>query len=120
MRKPTVICGGQDKHLSFAPLAEALCAGAAAVILTGEAREQIRTALYACPDFSPTALPVRVIPDWDEAMETACREAIPGDTVLLSPACTSFDAFRNFAERGERFRTIVRQVTGTGTGKANL
>ena len=116
VRKPTVICGGQDKHLSFAPLAEALCAGAAAVILTGEAREQIRTALYACPDFSPAALPVRVIPDWDEAMETACREAIPGDTVLLSPACTSFDAFRNFAERGERFRTIVRQVTGTGTG----
>lgn len=120
VRKPTVICGGQDKHLSFAPLAEALCAGAAAVILTGEAREQIRTALYVCPDFSPTALPVRVIPDWDEAMETACREAIPGDTVLLSPACTSFDAFRNFAERGERFRTIVRQVTGTGTGKGNL
>ncbi len=61
-----------------------------------------------------------MIPDWDEAMETACREAIPGDTVLLSPACTSFDAFRNFAERGERFRTIVRQVTGTGTGKGNL
>ncbi len=117
MRKPTVICGGQDKHLSFAPLASALCNGAAAVVLTGEAREQIRAALYACPDFDPAMLPVRVIPDWDEAMETACREAAPGDTVLLSPACTSFDAFRNFSERGERFRAIVRRVTG-GEGQA--
>ena len=109
--KPTVICGGQDKHLSFAPLAEALCREAASVILTGEAREQIRAALEACPIFDPTRLPVRVIPDWNEAMETACREAVPGDTVLLSPACTSFDAFHNFAERGERFRKIVHRVT---------
>lgn len=113
MNKPTVICGGQDKHLSFAPLAEALCREASSVILTGEAREQIRVALEDCPIFDPASLPVRVIPDWNEAMETACREAVPGDTVLLSPACTSFDAFRNFAERGERFREIVRRVTDT-------
>ena len=113
VNKPTVICGGQDKHLSFAPLAEALCREASSVILTGEAREQIRVALETCPIFDPKSLPVQVIPDWSEAMETACREAVPGDTVLLSPACTSFDAFHNFAERGERFREIVRRVMDT-------
>jgi len=48
-----------------------------------------------------------VIPDYREAMEAACRMATDGDTVLLSPACTSFDAFKNFEERGEAFRRIV-------------
>ena len=104
---PIVICGGQDKHVPFDPLAAALCRGAKVVILTGEARDQIMAALYACPDFDPARLPVTVIPDWTDAMRTACRMALPGDTVLLSPACTSFDAFRNFEERGERFREIV-------------
>lgn len=51
-----------------------------------------------------------IIPDYREAMETACRRATDGDTVLLSPACTSFDAFKNFAERGEVFRQIVKDL----------
>ena len=104
---PIVICGGQDKHVPFDPLAAALCRTAKAVILTGEARGQIMAALTACPNYDPARLPVTVIPDWTEAMTAACRMASPGDTVLLSPACTSFDAFRNFEERGERFREIV-------------
>ena len=109
-RDPIVICGGQDKHLPFEPLAEALCRLASAVILTGEAREQIRVALEACPLYDPQRLPVTVIPDYREAMAFACRVAQSGDTVLLSPACTSFDAFRNFEERGEIFREIAREV----------
>ena len=109
-RDPIVICGGQDKHLPFEPLAEALCRLASAVILTGEAREQIRVALEACPLYDPQRLPVTVIPDYREAMASACRVAQSGDTVLLSPACTSFDAFRNFEERGEIFREIAREV----------
>ncbi len=109
-RDPIVICGGQDKHLPFEPLAEALCRLASAVILTGEAREQIRAALAACSFYDPERLPVTIIPDYREAMVFACRMARPGDTVLLSPACTSFDAFRNFEERGEVFRTIAREA----------
>ena len=109
-RAPIVICGGQDKHVPFDPLAKGLCAMAASVILTGEARGQILDALNACPDYDPKALPVTVIPDYREAMETACRQASDGDTILLSPACTSFDAFKNFAERGEVFRGIVKDL----------
>ena len=109
-KAPIVICGGQDKHVPFDPLAKGLCAMASAVILTGEARGQILDALNACPDYDPKTLPVTIVPDYREAMETTCRAARDGDTVLLSPACTSFDAFKNFAERGEVFRRIVKDL----------
>ena len=108
-RAPIVICGGQDKHVPFDPLAEALCRMAYRVVLTGQARDQILAALLACPAYDPEKLPVTVIPDYREAMEAACRMAERGDTVLLSPACTSFDAFKNFEERGEVFRRIVTE-----------
>ena len=108
--KPIVICGGQDKHVPFDPLAAALCRQAKAVILTGEARDQILSALERCRDYDAQRLPVTVIPDWTEAMTSACRLAVPGDVVLLSPACTSFDAFKNFEARGECFRTIVNSL----------
>ncbi len=107
-RDPLVICGGQDKHVPFDPLAEGLCQMASRVILTGEARDQIMDALLRCPLYNPEKLPVTVIPDYREAMTVACKTAERGDTVLLSPACTSFDAFKNFEERGEAFREIVR------------
>jgi UDP-N-acetylmuramoylalanine--D-glutamate ligase len=109
-RAPIVICGGQDKHVPFDPLAEALCRLASHVVLTGQARDQIWNALQACPAFDPETLPVTVIPDYREAMRAACLLAKDGDTVLLSPACTSFDAFKNFEERGEVFRRIVTEI----------
>ena len=109
-RDPIVICGGQDKHVPFDPVATALCHLAYKVVLTGEARGQILDALKACPDYNPETLPVTVIPDYREAMKAACDMAEDGDTVLLSPACTSFDAFKNFEERGEVFRKIVMEL----------
>jgi UDP-N-acetylmuramoylalanine--D-glutamate ligase len=109
-RSPIVICGGQDKHIPFAPLAAGLCRMASRVVVTGEARGQIMDALCAYPDFDPEKLPVTVIPDYREAMKYACETATDGDTVLLSPACTSFDAFKNFEERGEVFKAIVREL----------
>ena len=109
-RDPIVICGGQDKHVPFDPLAAALCEKASRVVLTGEARGQILAALEACPAYDPAALLVTVIPDYREAMKAACEMARDGDTVLLSPACTSFDAFKNFEERGEVFREIVMKL----------
>ena len=111
-RPPIVICGGRDKNTDFAPLAEALCRSVSAVVITGEAREKILAALNACPAYDPDRLPVTVIPDYREAMRSACEMAKEGDTVLLSPACTSFDVFRNFEERGEVFRTIVQAHVG--------
>lgn len=100
---PIVICGGRDKHVPFDGLAQALGARARAVVLTGEAAEQIYEAL----ERARVTVPVYREPEFDRAVALAASLAKPGDTVLLSPACTSFDAFRNFEERGERFRTLV-------------
>ena len=106
-RDPIVIVGGRGKGVPFDTLADALCRMASAVVLTGETREAVMAALSACPLYDPDSLPVTVIPDYREAMVAACQMATAGDTLLLSPAATSFDAFRNFEERGEVFRKIV-------------
>ena len=103
---PIVICGGADKGVSFLPLAEALCQRAKAVVLTGACRDKILAAFDEL-DGSYIRPEIFVCPDFTEAVEKAREIASTGDTVLLSPACTSFDAFRNFEERGNTFRKIV-------------
>lgn len=105
-----VICGGYDKHIPFAPLADALCARARAVVLTGATALAIQRALDECPDFDPTRLTVVHSPDFTDAVRTASALANEGDAVLLSPACASFDAFPNFAVRGETFCRIVNEL----------
>ena len=107
--RPIIICGGRDKKIPFDTLADALCQYAKSVVLTGEARGQIWDALMVCPDFDPERLPVTVVPEFEKAVKTACGLASEGDVVLLSPACTSFDAFRHFDERGDAFKKIVNE-----------
>ncbi|MDY5941182.1 MAG: UDP-N-acetylmuramoyl-L-alanine--D-glutamate ligase [Eubacteriales bacterium] len=106
-----VICGGSDKHIPFAPLALTLCRGARCVVLTGEAGPKIDAALAACPETEPSGLKILREPDFDSAVRLAAAEARPGERVLLSPACASFDAFPNFAVRGDRFRKLVCELS---------
>lgn len=106
-RPPVVICGGRDKHVPFDAMADALCQKAVGVVLTGEAAGQIYEAILNSPHYRPETLPILRVPDFDEAVRTAAQMARSGEAVLLSPGCTSFDAFSNFEERGERFRTVV-------------
>jgi len=105
--RPIVICGGYDKHIPFEPLAEALCDRAKGVVLTGATAESIYGALQKCERFDPTRLPVVMAGNFTDAVLRARDMAGEGDTVLLSPACASFDAFKNFEERGNTFRRIV-------------
>lgn len=104
--KPIVICGGRDKHVPFDDLARALNDRAKAVVLTGEAAGLIGAALETVG----ATVPVYTEAEFDRAVRRAAELAAAGDTVLLSPACTSFDAFRNFEERGERFRRLVKEL----------
>ena len=102
--KPILICGGRDKHVPFDELAAKIINKAKALVLTGEAKDQIYTAMQnaGCKDFD-----IIVKDDFTEAVTAARNVAKSGDIVLLSPACTSFDAFKNFEERGKKFKEIV-------------
>ena len=105
-KKPVLICGGRDKHVPFDGLAKAILTDAKALVLTGEAKDQILTAVKNAEGYAP-AFPILVRENFADAVEAARSLAAPGDIVLLSPACTSFDAFKNFEERGKTFKSIV-------------
>ena len=106
-----VICGGAAKGLTFELLAEALCRRAKAVVLTGATALDIERALYECELFADSGLKIYKNSDFRGAVETARDIAACGDTVLLSPACTSFDAFKNFEQRGNVYKDIVNSFT---------
>ena len=108
--KVIIICGGYDKHIPFAPLATSLCAHAKKVVLTGNTAGKIKEAIYACPDFYEGLLEIIERLDFTDAVLAAAGSAESGDTVILSPACASFDAFKNFEERGEKFREIINSL----------
>ncbi len=108
--KVIVICGGYDKNIPFAPLAETLCKRAKAVVLTGATSGKILDAIRSCPSYAEGKPRVFEEPDFTDAVLTAAGIAERGDTVVLSPACASFDAFRNFEERGDRFKEIVSSL----------
>ncbi|MFO7571637.1 MAG: UDP-N-acetylmuramoyl-L-alanine--D-glutamate ligase [Gaiellaceae bacterium] len=98
-----VILGGRGKDEPYAPLAEALGPDDIAYLI-GEATDEIATALSAAGCAYVPAV------DLAEAVLAAARDARAGDVVLLSPACASFDQFRDFEERGDVFRRLVEDV----------
>ena len=95
-----VILGGRGKHESYAPLAAAFRSGDHAYLI-GEASEEIASALAAAGVDCTKAGSLEM------AVMQAVKAATAGDVVLLSPACASFDQFRDFEERGDAFRELV-------------
>ncbi|MBR2952091.1 MAG: UDP-N-acetylmuramoyl-L-alanine--D-glutamate ligase [Clostridia bacterium] len=110
MERPIVICGGAAKGLTFEMLADSLVSHAKAVVLTGATAETIEKELLRHPLYDEENLPILRRADFREAILAAADIAESGDTVLLSPACTSYDAFKNFEERGDTFVSIVRSL----------
>ena len=95
-----LIAGGKDKGVDFRPLRDALGRKARAVVLLGEARDRMARELEG-------AAPITVAGTLAEAVRAAAEAARKGDVVVFSPACSSFDMFRNYEERGEAFRKAV-------------
>lgn len=108
--KVILIAGGYDKHLPFDILASEMTERVKALFLTGATAESIKAALLNTKNYDPKALPVTVIDDFDDAIRAAAKYAKPGDCVLLSPACASFDKFKNFEVRGDRFISVVNSL----------
>ena len=109
-QKPILIAGGYDKHIPFDELGDEICSHVKELFLTGFTAEKIADAVRASAQYDPEKLPMHVIGDFRGAVLAAARCAGPGDIVLLSPACASFDAFKNFEERGNTFRSIVMSL----------
>ncbi len=108
------IGGGSDKGIPFDELAAAIAdRGLRLAVLVGATAPAIEQALRAVGERCP---PISRAAAFDEAVTLAHQAAAPGDAVLLSPACASFDSFRNFAERGRRFTLRVLELTGAGEG----
>jgi UDP-N-acetylmuramoylalanine--D-glutamate ligase len=95
-----LLLGGTDKGASYGPLRGALAGKLRQLVFLGEAIPQLTRDLGD--------LPHHMAPGFDDAVGVALSLARPGDQVLLSPACASFDQFDNFQQRGDRFESLVR------------
>jgi UDP-N-acetylmuramoylalanine--D-glutamate ligase len=107
-RPALLIAGGDGKGQDFAPLAPAVAAQARRVLLIGRDAPLIERALGAAG--VSAAVPVERCATLEEAVASAARHARPGDAVLLSPACASFDMFRDYRHRGDVFAAAVRAL----------
>jgi UDP-N-acetylmuramoylalanine--D-glutamate ligase len=96
-----LILGGRAKPGGFAALRAPVAARCRAVYLIGEAAEEIAA------DLDGAGVPLQPCGDLERAVAAAGAAARRGDTVLLSPACASYDQYRDFEERGEHFRALV-------------
>ncbi|HTX15867.1 MAG TPA: UDP-N-acetylmuramoyl-L-alanine--D-glutamate ligase [Candidatus Baltobacteraceae bacterium] len=105
------ILGGKDKGSPYTPLAEPLRQRARVVILIGAAAEKIAGDLG-------DAVEVAHAGTLERAVQLASKRAQPGDVVLLAPACSSFDQFENYEERGRKFKELVARLQGN-SGPAN-
>lgn len=98
-----LIAGGRGKRQDFSPLTAPVAERCRAVYLIGEATEELADALAPAAD-----VPLKRCGDLTGAVHAAAAAARPGETVLLSPACASYDQYPNFEARGEHFRELVQ------------
>ncbi|RYY69473.1 MAG: UDP-N-acetylmuramoyl-L-alanine--D-glutamate ligase, partial [Comamonadaceae bacterium] len=111
-RRVVVILGGEGKDQDFSPLAAPVQQFARAVVLIGRDAPIIEAALAA------TGVPLLHADSMDAAVQRAAQRASPGDAVLLSPACASFDMFKDYAHRAALFCEAVQALPETTEAEA--
>ena len=99
-----LIAGGDGKGADFTVLSKPIEQHARAVVLLGRDAADIARIV-------PNTVPVFAATDMRDAITRAASLAVDGDFVLLAPACASFDMYANFEERGDHFKTLVRELT---------
>ena len=110
--KVVLILGGRGKNAPYQPLVPLIENVVRAIVVTGEDAENIRTQLRGTTEIVACS-------SFEEAVLTAFELAVPGDSVLLAPACASFDMFKSFEERGATFKRLVRALSGTSAAGAH-
>ena len=106
-KRVTVILGGRSKGLDYSLLIPYLTKYATAVIITGECSKDISAVLSASKEYKDAEIHTVMAQGFEDAVLCAIRNTKNGGTVLLSPASTSYDSFKNFEERGQRFKEII-------------
>ncbi len=105
-KKVILIAGGKDKGIAYDALGPEIVAHVKTLVLTGMTADKIRAAVLQAPDYRGT--PVIIIKDdFKEAVLTAHKAAEDGDIVILSPASTAYDKFKNFEVRGNTYKAII-------------
>lgn len=105
-QKLIVIAGGSDKNIPFDTYAKEVCERVKHLVVMGHTKEKIKEAVLAVdPEF-----PISEAKDLQDAVNLAKEHAEKGDVVMLSPACASFDYFKNFMDRGNQFKELVRSL----------
>ncbi len=105
MKTPTIlIIGGKDKGNDYEAIKELVLKKCVGLVYLGADNAKLHQF------FDPLGIPVRDTHSMKECVEACYEMAHPGDTVLLSPCCASFDLFKNMEDRGEQFKTLVRNL----------
>ena len=108
-QKVILLAGGYDKHIPFEPLASYVIDKVKTLILTGPTADAIEKAVTEHPDYKGMPEIIRS-ENLEQSVAIASKSAETGDIVTLSPACASFDAYPNFAARGNRFKELVKEL----------
>lgn len=107
-----LLAGGYDKHIPFEPMVPYIIEKVKLLLLSGPTAEKIEKAIKADPNYMGFNPAIVHVSNMEQAVAKAAENAVEGDTVLLSPACASFDAFPNFAARGTAFKKLVNALKG--------
>jgi len=109
-QKVLLIAGGYDKHIPFDVLGPAICQKVKTLYLNGATALQIRQAVENSPEYQPGFPEIIDCGDFTTAVRTAAAQAQNGDVVLMSPACAAFDQFKNFMERGNYYKQLIKEL----------
>ncbi len=106
----TLIAGGYDKKLTFTELANKINDRVSVLVLLGNTSEKIKNEVLSSKNYNPDNLKIFMAKNMKEAVVTAYGNSPPGSVVILSPACASFDLYKNFEERGNDFKNLVNKI----------
>ena len=105
-----LIAGGYDKNLDYEPLAKPIIDKVTALILIGQTAEKIFNAVKTEAEKENKKIDIYMCDSLEQTIEIARKTAKKGEVVLFSPASASFDMFKNFADRGEKFKKLVNNI----------
>ena len=109
-QKVLLIAGGYDKQIPFDVLGPVVCEKVKTVFINGATAEKIRQAIASAPNYKAGCPEIVMCKDFTDAVYRSAQAAKAGDVVLMSPACAAFDQFKNFMERGNYFKKLVKEL----------